>query len=68
MEKHKTSSFFGHRNTVLTSEQYEKLKDIIEDLIVNHGVEIFLFGSRSKFNFVCHKIVSKLKEKHYKFS
>lgn len=57
----KTCSFFGHRNTKLNDEQLEKLENYIVDLIVNHNVNTFLFGSRSNFDFVCHKIVTELK-------
>lgn len=57
-------SFFGHRNALLTDYQYERLREIIEDLIVNKNVQTFLFGSRSDFDFVCHKIVTDLKEKY----
>lgn len=59
-----TCSFFGHRNTVLTEGQYQKLFAVIEDLICNHGVTTFLFGSKSKFNNICHTIVTKLKDKY----
>lgn len=61
MEKHKVCSFFGHRNTVLTTIQYNTLKEFIEDLVVNHNVREFLFGSRSAFDCTCHKIVTELK-------
>lgn len=37
---------------------------VVEDLIVNHNVITFLFGSRSDFDFICHLIVTKLKEKY----
>lgn len=60
----KSCSFFGHRNTKLNDEQLVKLKNYIEDLIVNHNVNIFLFGSRSNFDYICHKIVTELKEKY----
>ncbi len=59
-----TCCFFGHRNTTLTKELYEELKRIIEDLIVNENVQTFLFGSRSDFDFTCHKIVTELKNKY----
>ncbi len=64
MQKHKICSFFGHRNVVVTEELKEKLKEIIEDLIVNHNVLTFLFGSRSDFDYLCHLVVTELKEKY----
>lgn len=60
----KTCSFFGHRNTKMTEELKQKVKEIIEDLIVNQNVEIFLFGSRSNFDYLCHLVVTELKEKY----
>ena len=64
MEKHKTCSFFGHRNTEINLTFRQELKNIIEDLIVNYSVYTFLFGSRSSFDYVCHLVVSELKEKY----
>ena len=59
---HKSCSFFGHRKINVSDELEQKLKGIIEDLIINHNVSTFLFGSKSEFNNLCHKIVSHLKE------
>ena len=64
MQKHKTCSFFGHRKIEITEEFKQKVKEIIEDLIVNHNVLIFLFGSRSDFDYLCHFVVTELKEKY----
>jgi len=64
MEEHKTCSFIGHRKIQASQATKQKIKSIIEKLIINHNVRIFLFGSRSEFNNLCHLIVTELKEKH----
>lgn len=57
-------SFFGHRKIEITQKLKQKVKEVIEDLIVNQNVSIFLFGSRSDFDSLCHLIVTQLKEKY----
>ena len=42
----------------------ERIYLIIEDLIVNYNVNIFLFGSKSQFNDLCYQITSKLMLKY----
>ena len=42
--KNKVCSFFDHRKIDITEELKQKVKEIIEDLIVNHKVLTFLFG------------------------
>ena len=37
---------------------------IVERLIVEKGVDIFLFGSRSKFDDLCLLVVTELKKKY----
>ena len=59
-----TCCFFGHRKIDETGELKNNLYEIIENLIVNEKVDTFLFGSKSQFDDLCHKIVSELKEKH----
>ena len=61
---YKVCSFFGHRTIKITKELKEKAKKVIEDLIVNHNVLTFLFGSRSDFDHLCHLVVTELKEKY----
>ena len=56
--------FIGHRNAKLNNDKKLKLKMLIENLIVNENVYIFLFGSHSDFDYLCHKIVTELKEKY----
>lgn len=52
--------FIGHREI----KESEELRLIIENLIVNRGVDTFLFGSKSKFNSLCYRQVSRIREKY----
>ena len=63
---YKICSFFGHRKIDITEELKQKLKCVIEDLIVNHNVQIFLFGSKSEFDELCHLLVTEIKESYPK--
>lgn len=60
----KSCSFFGHRDTAQTEELKQKVRETVERLIVEEGVDTFLFGSRSKFDELCHIVVTELKEKY----
>lgn len=60
----KKCCFIGHRKIELTEKQKNKIKETIENLILNENVKIFIFGSRSDFNTLCHSTVTKLKEKY----
>lgn len=56
--------FIGHRKIEITSELIERLKTVIENLIVNKNVFIFVFGSRSEFDSLCHSLVTEYKKKY----
>lgn len=43
----KACSFFGHRDTPQTEELKQKVRETVEQLIVEEKVDAFLFGSRS---------------------
>ncbi len=60
----KSCSFFGHKDTLQTEELKQKVREMVERLIVEEGVDTFLFGSRSKFDELCHMVVTELKEKY----
>ena len=60
----KACSFFGHRDTPQTDELKHKVRETVERLIVEERVDTFLFGSRSKFDELCHIVVTELKEKY----
>ncbi len=65
MEKDiKVCCFFGHRKIEEKENLKIKLYEIIENLIVKNNTEVFLFGSKSEFNYLCREVVSKLKEKY----
>lgn len=62
--KTKTCCFIGHRNIAETDELRARLSDVIEKLITFENVGTFLFGSKSRFNDLCHETVTASKEKH----
>ncbi len=64
MNRKHTCCFIGHREINETAELKFKLIEIIENLITEKQIDTFLFGSKSRFNDLCHEIVTKLKEKH----
>lgn len=59
-----TCCFIGHRTINETEELKERLCEIIEKLIVDENVDTFLFGSKSRFNSLCHELVTEIKEKY----
>ncbi len=59
-----TCCFFGHRTINETEELKLKLNEIIEKLIREKQIDIFLFGSKSQFNSLCLNTVTKIKEKY----
>lgn len=61
MKIQNSCSFFGHRKINVTEELKSKTKDIIIDLITNYNVHVFLFGSRSEFDSLCHSIIDEFK-------
>ena len=57
----KTCSFFGHRKIDVSNDLKTRVKDCIENLIIQYNIQTFLFGSKSNFNDLCHSVVSELK-------
>ena len=62
--EHYTACFFGHRKIDETEDLKVNLYGIIENLIANEKVDTFLFGSKSEFDDLCHKVVTEPKEKY----
>ena len=64
VETYKTCCCIGHRKIEITEELTKEVYNYIENLIVNEKVNVFLFGSKSDFDYLCHKVVTDLKEKY----
>lgn len=62
--KERTCCFFGHRKIEVTDELVCRLNDTLEGLIVENKIDTFLFGSKSEFDKLCLKVVTKLKKKY----
>ena len=60
----KSCSFFGHRDTLITLELEENVRKIVERLIVEEEVDTFLFGTRSSFYELCHRVVTELQKQY----
>ncbi len=60
----KTACFIGHRKIEATDKMRNTLFSKIEDLIINKGYTVFLFGCNSQFNDLCYETVTCLKEKY----
>lgn len=59
--------FIGPRKIRFTEKLWDRVKNEIENIIINDGVDTFLFGSRyGEFEYMCHEAVTELKFK-YKF-
>ena len=56
--------FFGHRRIEITDELLNRIKEVVEDLIINKNVDTFLFGSKSRFDTLCVNAVTELKKKY----
>lgn len=59
-----TCCFIGHRKIDCTDKLKLSLTNLIEDLIISHNVNTFLFGSKSEFNDLCHIVVTNLKKRY----
>lgn len=58
----KKCCFIGHRNVTASAELIKKIDFCIKELIEENGVRIFLFGSRSKFDTLCHERVTEMQK------
>ena len=63
-DRQHTCCFFGHRKINETDTLKAAVYKAVEDLIVEKSVTTFLFGSKSRFDDLCYKIVSELKDRY----
>ncbi len=59
-----TCCFIGHRTVDETDELKRRLRETVEKLINEKNVSIFLFGSKSRFNDLCYRITSEIRQKY----
>ncbi len=57
------ATFCGHREIYVT-EIYEKVQEIVKDLVENKGVDTFYSGNMGEFDKLCEKAVRALKEEY----
>ena len=60
----KACTFIGHRKIEESDGLVKRVEEEIERLIEEEGVELFLFGSKSEFDALCLKTVTRLKGKY----
>ena len=56
--------FLGHREIRETEKLKSEISKIVKKLILEKHVDTFLFGSKSRFDDLCHKILTEYKEKY----
>ena len=64
MEREKTCCFIGHRRIDDREGVKRKITRCAEKLIIEYGVDTFLFGSKSVFDDLALESVTQLKEKY----
>ena len=55
-------TFFGHRDCIGLSKQ--RLEEAIQDLILNHGVDLFYVGNEGQFDALVHWVLFAMKKKY----
>ena len=53
-------TFFGHRDC--RSDIELKLREVLVDLIQNHGVDMFYLGNQGQFDAIVHSELKKIKQ------
>ena len=58
----KVCTFFGHRDCPETVKP--KLKAVLEELVVCHGVDTFYVGHQGRFDAMAHRTLQELKSRY----
>ncbi len=56
--------FIGHRKLSNKELVVQCIKKTVVSLLTDHDVRVFLFGSKSEFDNLCHITVSELQKEH----
>ncbi len=56
--------FIGHRKIQRKELVFQKVKEVVEKLIVENGERVFYFGSKSEFDALCHKVVTEFQSSY----
>ncbi len=59
-----TCCIFGHRRINETEALNRQLRETVERLITEEGIDTFLFGSKSHFNDLCYETVTECKQRY----
>ena len=59
-------TFFGHRDCPETVKP--KLREVLVDLITNHGVDMFYVGHQGQFDAYVHSVLKRLKQEYPQIS
>ncbi len=60
----KICCFLGHRKIDNADKIAAELYTVAEHLITDNNITTFLFGSKSQFDRLCHKVITELKERY----
>lgn len=58
----KTACIFGHNNIFITNALYKSIEEYVKYLIEEENVRNFLFSPMSRFDKLCQKVITSLKE------
>ena len=64
VEKEEICCFIGHRHVEDEEDIRQKIREIVTTLVRERRIKTFLFGSRSRFDDLCHEEVTELRGRY----